>query len=32
MVGADVIGVVVVGRQGRLNKLWIPNEDRVCLH
>ncbi len=27
-VGADVIGVVVVGRQGRLNKLRIPNDGR----
>ncbi len=26
-VGAAVVGVVVVGRQGRLNKLWIPNDD-----
>jgi hypothetical protein len=28
VVRANVIGVVVVGRQGRLNKLWIPNDDR----
>jgi hypothetical protein len=27
-IGVDVIGVEVVGRQGRLNKLRIPNDDR----
>jgi hypothetical protein len=26
-VGADVVGVEVVGWQGRLNKLRIPNDD-----
>jgi hypothetical protein len=27
VVGADVVGVMVEGRQGRLNKLRIPNDD-----
>ncbi len=24
----NVVGVGIVGRQGRLNKLWIPNDDK----
>jgi hypothetical protein len=27
VVRANVVGFVVVGRQGRLNILWIPNDD-----
>ncbi len=31
MIGADVVGVEVVCRQGRLNKLRIPNDDGYLL-
>jgi hypothetical protein len=31
VVGANVLGVMAVGRQGRLNKLWISNDDGLSL-